>query len=454
MKTSPVDPSSSQARPAASLAIKAQGTENASKSVERPGKAAQFSPLRYELSKVPPGDPQVQTPLLSAVLLQEAARVHASDIHLDPVDSGYEVRLRTDGILGEPARLERSQGLHLVRSFKSQAGLDPGHGAKPLSGRTEVSIGGRIFSVRVATAPCVGGEKLTMRLLPPHFVGLSLSELGLTDAAHDLLRNYIQDARGMMLVSGPTGSGKTTTLYAMARKLSESHRSIVSIEDPVEYVLDGIRQIQVNEKQGLTFAEGVRGILRLDPDIIMMGEMRDRPSAEAALDAAESGHACLSTLHARDAAGTITVLRSFGFTDHEIAATVDLVVAQRLVRRLCPHCRRQGAPTTEELRVLEFAGKDVPKETWQSMGCDQCNGTGYAGRVGIFEMHRMDEHDADLILKHVDEHTFRQHLLKTSDSMLADAILKALGGITTLTEVQTVGGIRFYSSAGSLHGAP
>ncbi len=406
---------------------------------------ARFSPLRYELRKIPDGDEPSRTSALVTVLLEEAVRVGASDLHVDPVTSGYEVRYRVDGSLGEPTLLESGDGLHLVRSLKSRAGLDPGYTLKPLSGRTEIHLTGRSLSIRVATAPGIAGEKLALRLLPASFAKLSLSELGLDLNNCDELRRYALDARGLMLVSGPTGAGKTTTVYALLQELKKSNRSVVTIEDPVEYLVSGVTQMQVNERQGLTFAEGIKGILRLDPDVIMMGEMRDRSSAEGALEAAESGHVVVSTLHARDAAGTLTVLRSFGFTDHEIAASVDLIVAQRLVRRLCSACRVQKPPTEAEETILRSSGISLPEHLWHPCGCKQCGGTGYRGRVGVFELHRLNERDADLILGHADEHTFRQHLRRNGAAPLFEDILrKAASGITSLSELQAMGGFSFY----------
>ena len=230
--------------------------------------------------------------------------------------------------------LTHELGLHLVRLFKAHADLDPAFELRPQDGRAALPIASGEVSVRVATGPGVRGEKLALRLLPHALTRPPLDQLGLSVRDYESLSSALHDVRGMILISGPTGSGKTTTLYALVRELARAGRSIVSVEDPVEYVLDGVTQLQVNLRQGLTYAEGVRGLLRLDPDVIMLGEMRDATSARAALDASDSGHVFLSTLHARDAAGTISVLRHFGLADHEIAATVDLLVAQRLVLSL------------------------------------------------------------------------------------------------------------------------
>jgi type II secretory ATPase GspE/PulE/Tfp pilus assembly ATPase PilB-like protein len=205
----------------------------------------------------------------------------------------------------------------------------------------------------------------------------------------------------------------------------------------------------VNEKQGLTFAEGAKGLLRLDPDIILMGEMRDAASARVALDVADTGHLFLSSVHARDAVATITALRNFGLQDFEIAASLDLIVAQRLVRRLCPKCRREEVPTAAEIKWLEVFGQPIPKKTWHAAGCPDCSMTGYRGRLGIFEVWRLHEEEADLILKHADEHTLRRRLRKQGmSSLLEDDLSKVSEGITTLAEMQAVGGFGFYTGGG------
>jgi len=398
------------------------------------------------LAQPPTDDLTERTGALATALLEDAVRENASDIHLDPVAGGYEVRLRIDGALVETLLLPPEQGLHLLRLFKAHADLDPAFALRPQDGRAALPIAGGEVSVRVATGPGVRGEKLALRLLPHALTRPPLDQLGLNAVDYEALSRALHDVRGMILISGPTGSGKTTTLYALVRELARAGRSIVSIEDPVEYVLDGVTQIQVNMRQGLTYAEGVRGLLRLDPDVIMLGEMRDATSARAALDASDSGHVFLSTLHARDAAGTISVLRHFGLADHEIAATVDLLVAQRLVRRLCPACRRFEPPTPDEAKWLQLSASPVPDQTWHAAGCPECGGSGYRGRIGIFEIHRLREADADLILSHADEHTLRRHLRRLGAlSLLGDHLQKVSDGITSIAEFQSVGGIGFFA---------
>ena len=408
----------------------------------------QLSRLLRKLLDEPAGDDiTARNRALTSAMLEDALRENASDIHLDPISGGYQLRFRIDGALVDTVLLETEQGRHVLRSFKTHADLEPAYALRPQDGRAEFQVGDRVVAVRVATVPSVLGEKLSLRLLPTELARLRLDQLGLSDADHQQLIRALRDARGMILVSGPTGAGKTTTLYALLHTLKDSNRAIVTIEDPVEYVIEGITQIQVNEKQGLTFAEGVKGLLRLDPDIILMGEMRDAVSARAALDAADSGHVFLSTLHARDAAGTITALRNFGLDDHEIAATVDLIAAQRLVRRLCPACRRQEPPTADEIEWLKFYSEPVPKQTWHAVGCAQCGRSGYRGRIGIFEVHRLREEDADLILNHTDEHTLRRRLRKFGTlSLLEDDLIKAADGTTSFAEIQSIGGLDYYAS--------
>jgi general secretion pathway protein E len=395
----------------------------------------------------PAGDDEPgRTLALATALLEDAVRENASDIHLDPAADGYDVRLRIDGALVDTVRLPHETGLHVLRAFKSHAEIEPGFALRPQDGRAEFGVGGKTVSIRVATGPGVQGEKAALRLLPHGIIQPPLDQLGLSAADYETLLRAVHEVRGMILISGPTGSGKTTTVYALVRELRRTHRSVVSIEDPVEYVLEGVTQLQVNARQGLTYSEGVKGLLRLDPDVILMGEMRDTASVRAALDAAESGHMFLSTLHARDAAGTVTALRNCGLADHEIASSLDLIVAQRLVRRLCRACRRLDPPTAEETRWLKSCGQPVPHKVWHAVGCPECGGSGYHGRIGIFEIHRLGEEDADLILSHVDEHTLRRHLRgRGALSMLEDDLAKVAEGVTTIAEFQSVGGMGFFA---------
>ena len=420
---------------------------NGHRRVRQPSRARQ---LDEALARVASGDEAIHALGLATALLTDAVRENASDIHLDPGDDGYDLRFRIDGALVDTLRLSRTHGLPLLRALKTHAELDPAFALRPQDGRASLRVAGDEVSVRVATGPGVRGEKLALRLLPHALTRPPLDQLGLSTPDYAALTGAMHDVRGMILISGPTGSGKTTTLYALVREFARSGRSIVSIEDPVEYVLDDVTQLQVNERQGLTYAEGVKGLLRLDPDVLMMGEMRDPVSARAALDAADSGHVFLSTLHARDAAGTISVLRHFGLSDHEIAATLDLLVAQRLVRRLCFACRRPEPPTPDEARWLQMCRQPVPDKTWHAVGCPKCGRSGYTGRIGVFEIHRLTESDADLIVSHADEHTLRRHLRgRGALSMVEDDLQKVAEGVTTIAEFQSVGGMGFFARDGA-----
>jgi type II secretory ATPase GspE/PulE/Tfp pilus assembly ATPase PilB-like protein len=391
-----------------------------------------------------------RTSSLMSALLEDALRERVSDLHVDPDGAGYQVRFRVDGAVIDTVRLTTADGKRIVRAFKSLADLEHGQARVPQDGRAELNAGSNKVSVRVAVAPTVAGEKLTVRMLAAEMTRRHLHELGLSAGDFELLRHALLNARGMILLSGPTGSGKTTTLYALLQELQGSQRAIVTIEDPVEYVVDGITQIQVNKKQGLTFAEGARGLLRLDPDVILMGEMRDAASARVALDIADTGHLFLSSLHARDAVATITALRNYGLQDFEIAASLDLIVAQRLVRRLCMKCRKEEPPTKAEAKWLELFGQPVPRLTWRATGCPECSLTGYRGRVGIFEVWPLREEEADLILRHTDEHTLRRRLRKQGmSSLLEDDLSKVAEGITSLAEMQAVGGLSFCGSDGA-----
>lgn len=382
----------------------------------------------------------VRTSELMAALLEDAADHRATDIHLDPEAGAYCARFRVDGRLMVVALLETVQGHLLLRAFKGQAGLEPGFALLPQDGRTECEVAGMKYSLRIATAPSILGEKMAIRLLPQDVSLRPLKDLGLSEPDRQTVGEALKDFTGMILISGPTGAGKTTTLYSLVQELRRSDRAIVSIENPVECVLEGVTQIQVAEKQGLTFAEGLKGLLRLDPDVIILGEMRDEESARAALDAADSGHLLLSTLHARDASGTITALRNFGMADHEISASLSMVLAQRLVRKLCVACRQRFPSTEAERRWLTAHGQHVPSFTWQPVGCPECLHTGYRGRVGIFEVWKLATSDLELILAHADEHALRRHLRKSTLSLLEDDLLKVEEGVTTVAEFENVVG--------------
>ncbi len=392
-------------------------------------------------------DVLVQTRALSVALVRDGLREQASDIHLDPTLGGYLIRFRVDGVLIDTVTLDDESGTRLVRSLKSHAGMETGYTLLPQEGRADFDLSDRRLPLRVSTAPTLLGEKMALRFLLPNLKRFRLAELGLGQQEHAKVASALEDSLGMVIVCGPTGSGKTTTVYALLHELKNRNESIVTLEDPAEDLIEGVVQIQINEKQGLSFASGVKGILRLDPDAIMMGELRDAASARSALDAADSGHLFLTTLHARDAAGAITALRNHGMADYAIAASVDLVIAQRLVRKLCPACRKQAPPNEAELRLLKLGRQVVPGKVWRAVGCAQCGMTGYKGRVGVFEVWPLTEPHCELILQETNELALRRRLRKDGvASLFDDMFAKAAEGHTTLSEMQAIGGFGLYSS--------
>jgi general secretion pathway protein E len=399
---------------------------------------AEFLRLNPETS-APPTEESITA--LANQLMADAVADNATDIHFDPDTDAILVRLRMDGTLRDAVRLSRARGEQLIRHFKVLANLDPTPAIKPADGRIRYQLDDRALDLRVACAPTITGETLAIRILDPTGNRRNLSELGLSDSHRTLLTDWLNDVNGLFLVVGPTGSGKTTTLYALLHELKLRERSIVTIEDPVEYTIPGIVQMQVEERRGFTFEEGLKNLLRLDPDYILVGEIRDKPSAQTAVMASASGKLLMSTLHSRDAAGAVTALRNFDVEDHEIAAALEVVVAQRLVRKLCENCRRQEPPTEAETRWLRSLGRPAPPQTWHAVGCDACHHLGYRGRTGVFEIWRLHEGDDELIVRHADEQTLRRELRAHGlHSLLYDALFKAAAGITSLAEVQTIGG--------------
>ncbi|HRX86304.1 MAG TPA: GspE/PulE family protein [Phycisphaerae bacterium] len=379
---------------------------------------------------------------LGDAVLRDAIRERASDIHLEPQHNGVRLRFRVDGVLMDTELLTTEQGQHLIRHFKVLSGLDPIATFRPHDARTTVDVDGEPVDIRLASAPCVFGEKLALRLLDQRRVKQRIDELGLGGSARDAIRSWLDSMSGMFLVCGPTGSGKTTTLYALLHELRVAERSVVTIEDPVEYQLEGITQMHVDHRHGVEFATGLRAMLRLDPDYLLLGEIRDEGSAEAALEAATSGCVLLSTLHSRNAVNVITALRNWKLADHELAATLEVVVAQRLVRQLCTECRVQRAPDDVERAWFESLNQPVPDAVWHAPGCDACAHLGYRGRTGLFEVWRLSEDDKQLIAEHGDERALRERLRSRSDgSLIDDGLQKVADGETSVAEVRAHSGI-------------
>ncbi len=376
-------------------------------------------------------------PELARALVQDALESRATDIHLSPGIKEIVVRFRIDGAISDVAVLNSEQGRWLTNQFKALAGLDPVVRFTPKDSHAHVLLDERAIDLRLALAPCQRGEVLSIRLLDPKRLDRSICDLGLPEDKIAQLNDWLENTNGMLLCAGPTGSGKTTTIYALLNEVKFADRVIVSIEDPVEYELSGINQVQLDEKHHLSFAEGVKAMLRLDPDFLMIGEIRDSASAHAAVDAALTGRVLLSTVHARDASSVVTVLRNWGLHDHEIAESLTVVVAQRLVRKLCPNCREITPPSEHDLRWLKAFELTAPKECSTAPGCNKCNGLGYYGRTGLFELWRLREADYQLILNHCDEHALRAHFHGTQhENLLQDGLAKVATGITSLTELR------------------
>jgi general secretion pathway protein E len=384
---------------------------------------------------------EVALSILAEGLLRDAVREEATDIHLDNHRDGMLVRMRIDGRVLDGAFLSHEQGQRLSNQFKTMAGLSPVVRFVPEEGRVTRELDGAMLDLRVAHAPCLRGDKLSIRLFIPHQVPHELDQLGLLEEGMSGLRDWMDNVSGMLLVAGPTGSGKTTTLYAMLHLLKLSERNVITIEDPVEYEIKGINHMQVNAVHGLGFADGMKAMLRLDPDYLMVGEIRDAASAQAAVSAAASGRALMSTLHSRDAVGVIDTLRNYGLNGLEISSNLTLVVAQRLVRKLCKHCRKEEPPTEEEVKWLTLLGREVPEKVRHAVGCDECRGIGYRGRTGVFEVWRVDAHEYQLILDEADRRTLYRALAKRGHQFLIDDGLKKVGeGLTSVDELRGMGG--------------
>ena len=311
------------------------------------------------------------------------------------------------------------------------ARLDIAERRVPQDGRIGLTLGGKLLDVRVSTLPSRAGERVVLRILDKESAGITLDQLGLTGAAEDILRDALHEPNGIILVTGPTGSGKTTTLYACLRELNDGSRNILTVEDPVEYAIDGVGQTQVNSKVGMSFATGLRAILRQDPDIVMVGEIRDRETADIAVQASLTGHLVLSTVHTNDAIGAITRMRDIKVEPFLLASTLRAVVAQRLVRRLCPHCRE---PVEAQGGVAELLGFPSGTVVYRPAGCAQCANTGFVGRLGVFEALRVDSEIRSLINDGADEVAIARRAFAKSPTLSSSARKLVLAGETTAEE--------------------
>jgi general secretion pathway protein E len=378
-------------------------------------------------------DPQDDAPIIRLIngLIAEAVRRGASDVHIEPYEAALLVRLRVDGILQEVLSLPNRVAPMLVSRVKVMARLDIAEKRIPQDGRISLTLAGRAFDVRVSTLPSRGGERVVMRILDKDQAGLKLQDLGMSPEVYAAFEAALREPNGIILVTGPTGSGKTTSLYAGLGLLNDARRNILTIEDPVEYAVHGVGQTQVNNKVGMTFAAGLRAILRQDPDVVMVGEIRDTETAQVAVQASLTGHLVLSTVHTNNAAGAVTRLRDMGIEPFLLASTLRLVVAQRLVRRLCTDCRTLSPADPESARLL---GIEADRPLWRPVGCPTCNTTGYSGRVGIYEAIRVDDRVRRLIAESADEDILARVGAEATGDLAAAARARVLDGSTTLEE--------------------
>jgi general secretion pathway protein E len=374
--------------------------------------------------------------LINALLL-EAVKAHASDIHVETQERRLIVRFRVDGVLRDVIEPNRALAPLLVSRIKVMARLDIAEKRMPHDGRVTVRVGGHEIDVRISTIPTQHGERVVMRLLDRGQVQLDLATLGMNGRDLIVFERLLERPHGMLLVTGPTGSGKSTTLYAALRQLNDRKRNIMTVEDPIEYALAGIGQTQVNPRTELTFARGLRAILRQDPDVIMVGEIRDQETAEVAVRSAMTGHFMLSTLHTNSAVGSVTRLVDMGVERYLLAPMLVGLVAQRLVRRLCRECR---VPTQADQRdsLLLDGAIAAGEPIFRSGGCPACHGEGYRGRMGLYEIVAVDAAMAQMIHDGAPEAALVQHARANGPSLLDDGIAKLRGGETSVDEVARV----------------
>ena len=375
-------------------------------------------------------------------LFTEALKERASDIHIEPFERELVVRFRIDGVLYDKFRPPKRAQASIISRVKVMANLDIAEKRLPQDGRIRIKVAGRDVDIRTSTVPVAHGERVVMRLQDRSAGLLGLGEVGIVGEQHDRWNDLIERPHGILLVTGPTGSGKTTTLYASITVINRPDINILTVEDPIEYQIQGIGQMAVNPKIKLTFASGLRSFLRQDPDVILVGEIRDQETAEIAIQASLTGHLVLSTLHTNDAAGAISRLVDMGVEPFLVSSSLIGIMAQRLVRRVCPHCRDPFSPTVEQMAKLGISPEVGARGTFFSQhiwGCDECLGTGYKGRTGIYELLNVDENMRQLIVTNPTAGAVKRAALKQGMITLRDdGAAKVMQGITTMEEVLRV----------------
>ena len=373
------------------------------------------------------------------LMFSQAVRDNASDIHIEPYQNSLKIRQRLDGILYDMLSPPKHVQSALISRIKIMASMNIAEKRLPQDGRIELKVGNKDVDIRVSTLPTSFGERVVLRLLDKSSVLITLTELGMPDDRFIPFSQQIKAANGIVLVTGPTGSGKTTTLYAALTSINNTDINIITIEDPIEYRISGIGQVQVNPKINLTFASGLRSIVRQDPDVILIGEIRDTETAEIAIQSALTGHLVFSTLHTNDAASAITRLIDMGVEPFLLSSSINAILAQRLVRIICPHCKEAYTPEPEALLKLGISADDSTRPAYRGKGCAKCHHTGYKGRCGIFELLIMDREMKHMILTTANANEIKEQAIRNGMITLRqDGAMKVLQGITTIEEVYRV----------------
>lgn len=385
-------------------------------------------------------DSEDDAPIIKLInaMLGEAIKEGASDIHIETFENVLVVRFRVDGVLREILRPNRKLSPMLVSRIKVMAKLDIAEKRVPQDGRITLRIAGRAVDVRVSTMPSNHGERVVLRLLDKNNARLNLADLGMTKRNRRIFSDLIRKPHGIILVTGPTGSGKSTTLYAGLSEINSKDRNILTVEDPIEFDLPGIGQTQVNPRVDMTFARGLRAILRQDPDVVMVGEIRDVETAQIAVQASLTGHLVLSTLHTNTASGAITRLEDMGIEPFLLSSSLLAILSQRLVRTLCPDCKQPHHPSSQERKLLGLSDAQSDVVIYTPKGCATCNQTGYRGRTGIHELLVVDESIRELMHNGHGEQAIEKYIRKSTPSIRDDGCRKVLKGVTSVEEVLRV----------------
>ena len=381
------------------------------------------------------------TPIIKLIngIISQAIKSRASDIHFEPYEKKLVVRFRVDGILKEILSQDSKISSVLISRIKIISGLDISERRLPQDGRVSLSLGDKSIDVRVSTLPSSYGERVVLRLLDKQSAQINIEDLGLPSKILSNYKSSLKNPEGIILFTGPTGSGKTTTLYAGLRFLSDSSQNILTVEDPIEYTLNGIGQTQVNTKTGYTFAKGLRAILRQDPDVVMVGEMRDVETAQIGIQASLTGHLVLSTVHTNSAIAAITRLRDMGIESFLLASSLRTIISQRLVRRLCKKCKYEEVASSQAVNLFNL---DPGTGIWNSKGCNECSNTGYQGRIAIAECIQVDKKLKEMIHNHESENIISEYVFKDNQSIDQASRDLLLSGITSCDELIRVGNLQ------------